>query len=54
MSHTLRNARLSDGRTVDIGVAGGLIEAVSDHDPSRTGGDDLAGWLVLPAMAEPH
>ena len=62
MEHTFRNARLPDGRTVDIGVAAGLISDVRPHEVAvdahplreRPGEIDLGGWLVLPAMAEPH
>lgn len=81
----LRNARLLDGRLVDVGVDPdeGTIVAVGPADrrmdptartvpslspqrPSAPAGaepaadqaaveqDDLRGWLLLPAMAEPH
>ena len=49
----LRNARLPDGRTVDVSVADGTIDAVADPG-TGTDGHDLGGWLLLPAMAEPH
>ncbi len=62
----LGNGRLPDGRLVDIVVADGRIASVAPA-ASSTGGDaassgpagvaggvDLGGWLVLPAMAEPH
>jgi cytosine deaminase len=56
----LRNARLADGRHVDIDVVGGVIAAVrpsaaGDAAPA-IGSDshDLAGALLLPAMVEPH
>ena len=56
MSRVLRDARLVDGRRVDIEIADGLISGV--HDTGTTPGDapvdDLGGWLVLPALAEPH
>ena len=58
------NARLADGRTVDLEVVDGLIAAVVSSDEQRVvaasieapSGEivDLDGWLVLPAMAEPH
>ncbi|MDH5290569.1 MAG: cytosine deaminase, partial [Acidimicrobiia bacterium] len=59
---TLRNARLADGRLVDLTVTGGRIAAVAPAagtspaatGPAATGDVDLQGWLVLPAMAEPH
>ena len=66
----LRNARLSDGRLVDVRIdtESGTIASVgaagsTPPPPSvpATNGpgaaaetDDLAGWLLLPAMAEPH
>ena len=60
----LRNARLVDGRRVDVRIdtAGGTIAGVSDADSAAVGADaadgstvdDLGGWLLLPAMAEPH
>ena len=60
MEHTFRNARLPDGRRVDIIVSAGLIADVRPHDVAidahplheRPGETDLMGWLVLPAMAE--
>ncbi len=50
----VRNGRTTDGRAVDLAVRDGRIEGVEDHDPSRTDGPDLAGWLLLPPMVEPH
>jgi cytosine deaminase len=56
----LRNARLADGRHVDIDVVGGVIAAVRPHaagDAAPVSGSethDLAGALLLPAMVEPH
>ncbi|MFD3564927.1 amidohydrolase family protein [Streptomyces sp. NPDC058686] len=52
----LCGARLTDGRTVDVRLGDGRIEAVgtagslSAH-PARV---DLSGYLLLPAPAEPH
>ena len=56
MSRVLRDARLVDGRRVDIEIADGLISGVHDTDttPGDAPVDDLGGWLVLPALAEPH
>ena len=59
MSQLLRNARLADGRTVDVQVVDGLIASVSestarDMRPDPVEVHDLGGWLLLPAMAEPH
>ncbi len=58
----LRNARLADGRLVDISLGDGRIAAVTEASPAPAasgvpapdGGLDLGGWLVLPAMVEPH
>ncbi|MFG3284716.1 hydrolase [Streptomyces sp. NPDC048111] len=53
----LCGARLADGRTVDVRLGGGRIEAVGTtgslaaHGSSRV---DLGGFLLLPAPAEPH
>ena len=57
----LRDARLTDGRRVDVHVRHGLIERVEAH-PQPDGTPvapgtvvhDLDGRLLLPAMAEPH
>ncbi|MCQ0024212.1 hydrolase, partial [Streptomyces somaliensis DSM 40738] len=52
----LCGARLTDGRTVDVRLGGGRIEAVGT--PGSLGPHrarvDLAGYLLLPAPAEPH
>ncbi|MET7380953.1 amidohydrolase family protein [Streptomyces sp. NPDC005526] len=63
----LCGARLTDGRTVDVRLAGGRIEAVGTAGSLGTGGGraadaarggvprvDLDGYLLLPAPAEPH
>ncbi|HZG04617.1 MAG TPA: hydrolase [Streptomyces sp.] len=56
----LCGARLADGRTVDVRIGGGRIEAVGTAGslppppPSRTARVDLTGYLLLPAPAEPH
>lgn len=64
----ITNARLADGRTVDLEIADGAIAAVTPsggREPvgGHAGGGgtaeigevvDVGGWLVLPAMAEPH
>ncbi|MEU8889188.1 amidohydrolase family protein [Streptomyces sp. NPDC048442] len=53
----LSGARLTDGRTVDVRLSEGRIEAVGTagslpaHTASR---EDLSGFLLLPAPAEPH
>ncbi|MFH9729404.1 hydrolase [Streptomyces sp. NPDC017260] len=57
----LSGARLTDGRTVDVRLHGGRIEAVGTAGSltaARTTGSgtrvDLTGYLLLPAPAEPH
>ncbi|MET9774262.1 hydrolase [Streptomyces sp. NPDC006367] len=57
----LSGARLTDGRTVDVRLHGGRIEAVGTAGsltPARASGPgtrvDLSGYLLLPAPAEPH
>ncbi|MGW3950033.1 amidohydrolase family protein [Streptomyces sp. NPDC004752] len=56
----LCGARLTDGRTVDVRLGGGRIEAVGTAGslapgPARSGARvDLNGYLLLPAPVEPH
>ncbi|MEV6959035.1 amidohydrolase family protein [Streptomyces sp. NPDC051207] len=55
----LCGARLTDGRTVDVRLGGGRIEAVGTAGSLSQGGTrgtrvDLGGHLLLPAPAEPH
>ena len=57
----LCGARLTDGRTVDVRLGGGRIEAVGTAGSLAAGGVrgcgtrvDLTGYLLLPAPAEPH
>jgi cytosine deaminase len=56
----LCGARLTDGRTVDVRLGDGRIEAVGTAGslapgPARSGTRiDLNGYLLLPAPAEPH
>ncbi|MCH6162036.1 amidohydrolase family protein [Streptomyces marispadix] len=57
----LCGARLADGRTVDVRLGGGRIEAVGTAgslargpQPSGASRVDLAGYLLLPAPAEVH
>jgi cytosine deaminase len=57
VTRVLKNARLADGRQVDIHVEDGLISRVTDaHGRLADDADveDLDGWLLLPALAEPH
>ncbi|MGW6456875.1 amidohydrolase family protein [Streptomyces sp. NPDC055078] len=52
----LRGARLTDGRTVDVRIGGGRIEAVGTAGSLTplSARVDLSGYLLLPAPAEPH
>ncbi|MFI6052619.1 amidohydrolase family protein [Streptomyces violascens] len=52
----LCGARLADGRTVDVRLGGGRIEAVGTAGSLTAHGSrvDLSGFLLLPAPAEPH
>ncbi|MFD7168935.1 amidohydrolase family protein [Streptomyces violascens] len=52
----LCGARLADGRTVDVRLGGGRIEAVGTAGSLTAHGArvDLNGFLLLPAPAEPH
>lgn len=53
----LAGAHLPDGRQVDVHVYDGVITAVETAGRERPPGatiDDLAGFLLLPALAEPH
>lgn len=47
-----RNARLPDGRTVDIVIRDGLFAAFDD--PGGAQGEDLGGKLVLPGLIDGH
>src|SRR5690606_25421076 len=49
------NARLADGRHVDVAMRNARIEVVLPTGEPREGRvHDLGGWLLLPPMAEPH
>ncbi|QCX78511.1 Cytosine deaminase [Streptomyces sp. YIM 121038] len=52
----LCGARLVDGRTVDVRVGAGRIEAVGTAGSlsAHAARVDLSGFLLLPAAAEPH
>lgn len=60
MRSLITNARLPDGRLVDITVEAGRIASVTSVDGAdrspHSGPQvfDVGGWLLLPAMAEPH
>jgi cytosine deaminase len=52
----ITNARLTDGRTVDVDVVDGLVSGIVPSGTERPAVEsvDVGGWLLLPAMAEPH
>lgn len=53
----LAGARLTDGRTVDVRLGGGRIQAVGTAGSlpaPAMARVDLSGYLLLPAPAEPH
>lgn len=52
----LRGATLADGTTVDVRIDGSAISAVGPSLAPRGREEvhELAGWLLLPAPAEPH
>src|SRR5215211_2173619 len=54
----LTNARLADGRDVDVMIVNGRIASIDDADARRPPEDaqrlDLGGYLLLPAAVEPH
>ena len=54
----LRDATLQDGSRADVRIAGETIDAVSSPGELGVVPDEevheLAGYVVLPAMAEPH
>ncbi len=57
MERVLHNATMADGRRVDVHIADGRIASIdpptAGHPPGMAV-DDLDGWLLLAAMAEPH
>ena len=63
MRTMIKNARLVDGRQVDIETNDGVISSVTATSTASSATDDEIqdideidgrGWLFLPAMAEPH
>jgi len=53
----LASGHLGDGRLVDVHVVDGSVSAVTESGMPVAAGtprEDLAGWLLLGAMAEPH
>ncbi|CAB5017605.1 unannotated protein [freshwater metagenome] len=56
-AHIFRNARLSNGTSVDVHVRNGLVDKTTAHDPAQVidaSDIDVRGQLVLPTLAEPH
>ncbi len=52
---TLHRARLTDGSLVDLDVIDGRVSASRPAAAAAPeGATDLDGWLLLPALAEPH
>lgn len=54
LERIIRNARLLDGRTVDIGVAAGRIAAVEAGLAADAPALDAGGRLVIPGLVETH
>lgn len=57
MSRWLTNGRLGNAMVVDIELdAAGSVVSLAEHGTITPTGevDDLQGWLVMPALAEPH
>jgi cytosine deaminase len=52
-SQWLRRGRLRDGSLVDVRVLAGRVTSVEPASNERVGAS-LDGWLVLPALGEPH
>ena len=54
----LTNARLADGRLVDIGIAGGRIATLGDNEaaslPNSVPILDVGGDLALPGLVDGH
>jgi len=50
----VRDARLQDGKTVDIGIADGRIAAVSPRIDAECPTVEAAGGLVVPGLVETH
>ena len=54
MLKILHNARLEDGRLVNLHINDGYIETITELQKPASppeGGTDLNGWLVIPSMA---
>ena len=57
MSKIIHNARLENGKLVDLCINDGRVESINELEKFSSVSDDgidLCGWLVLPSMAEPH
>lgn len=53
-SLTIRNARLADGRRVDVRLEGERVAAVADTAPDHGTSVDADGGLLLPAFIDTH
>ena len=51
----VRNAKLPDGRVVDLAIASGVVTGIAAAGTAEPLGPalDLRDWLMLPAPAEP-
>jgi cytosine deaminase len=55
MDLIVRNARLRDGKTVEIGIEGGKIAAIADKVSASAGQEiDAQGNLVTESFVNPH
>jgi len=57
MSKIIHNARLENGKLVDLCINDSRVESINELEKFSSVSDDgidLCGWLVLPSMAEPH
>lgn len=60
MTVILRNAQLTSGQIAEVTIDDGVISSVETGSTTASGAPidvtvhDLDGWLLLPAMAEPH
>src|SRR5688572_10460295 len=54
MDLIIRNAKLADGRTVDIGIRDGIIAAIERKLEARGPEHAAGGKLVSPGLVESH
>ena len=52
----IKNATIADYGLVNVFIEDGKISSISQKDEILSASQtyDLGGWLLLPAMAEPH